>query len=318
MARGDQLTRILNVYFSVQTQPGLTAPELAKRCKVSERQCYRDLRVLQDAGIPIYNDRGYRVIDGFKLKNISLSLDEALTLLYGLKLLERQKEFFPITSNLKNKILALLPKKLGNEIEEINQRMDVAVGHTADYSGKEELFSKLNTALRNGERVNMEYYSFNSDELSKRVIEPYHLVYHDGFWYLIAFCHRREEVRLFRLDRIKSFELTGEHFNIPYDFDFNDYMGSAWKMERGEEFVFKVRFTGSAVRYVQETIFHPTQQVRENPDGSLLFIAKACGINSVTRWILPFGGEAEAIEPKELRDKVAEAFLSGTKIYENK
>jgi predicted DNA-binding transcriptional regulator YafY len=92
-------------------------------------------------------------------------------------------------------------------------------------------------------------------------------------------------------------------------------MGAAWQMERGEEFSFKVRFFSRAARFVRETNFHPSQEIIEEPGGTIVFIAKACGHRSVLRWVLSFGDEAEVLEPPELRAMMAKTMAAGLERY---
>jgi len=119
----------------IQNHPGLTAEELASVCGIGTRQFFRDLQVLDYAGLPIHCENGYRFMTDVLLQNISFSLDEALSLLYGLKLMDRQKALFSI-KRVKEKLLALLPPRLRNGVENIDPRVDVAQGPAAD------LFSK--------------------------------------------------------------------------------------------------------------------------------------------------------------------------------
>lgn len=302
--------------LTIQTYPGLTAEELAKRCGVGQRQCFRDLSALQASGVPIYHDQGYRVLENLVLKNVSLSLEEALSLIYGLKLVERQRGVFnAVHSGLKEKLTALLPSKLRAEIEEFQRQIEIAVQPAVDYEGKEAVFKKINEGIRLERSLEMDYFSFSRNEMTKRRVNPYQLIYKDGFWYLAAFCHERQEVRLFRVDRIHNLSLTQEEFNLPAGFNFETYLGAAWGMERGAEFGFQVRFWGEAARYVRETLFHPSQQVVGEGAGVVLFTAKACGLKSVARWVLSFGGEAEVIEPKELRELAQEELRKGLERY---
>lgn len=310
MAKNDRLVRLLNMILVIQTYPGKSTKELSRICGVSERQCFRDLRVLQDSGIPIYHDQGYRVMERFRLKDISFTLDEALALLYGVKLAERQRGLFRVPANLKHKLLSLLPKNLGDEIENIHERLEVSHGQTADYEAKGELFRAINQAIKNNRILRMKYYSFARDELTFREVEPYQLVFSEGFWYLVAYCHQREAVRLFRVDRIEYLEETGAVFELPSGFNYEDYMGSAWGMERGEEFGFSVRFYGDAARFVRETKFHPSQEIIEEDGRTIIFTAKACGLKAITRWLLSFGGEAEVLEPEELKASVRRQAMS--------
>jgi predicted DNA-binding transcriptional regulator YafY len=302
----------------IEAKPGLSAEELAIICEISTRSCFRDLQVLCCAGVPIYYDNGYRLLEKSQLKKVSLSLEEALALIYGIKLLEKQRGPIRAGAEVKEKLLELLPNQLRHEIEDYQKQVDVSVNTTVDYSETGGVFKRLNEAIRQQQNLEMEYYSFASSELKTRIIDPYQIVYRDGFWYLVAFCHLRNEIRLFRVDRIRKLEFKGGHFIKPVDFDLESYLGSAWQMERGEEYTFRVRFWGDAVRYLQETRFHPSQEIQEMPDGSLVFTAKACGLKSVTRWVLQFGGEALVLEPIELRQQVVKELQRAIQKYEEK
>lgn len=310
MAKKDRIIRLLNMLLQIQMEPGLTALELARNCGIGERQCFRDLRTLQDAGVPVFYDQGYRIIERFRLRDVWFTLEEALALIYGLKLAERQRGLLKIPAGLRLKLLALLPKTLGEEIENIRLRLDVSTGTGGDYSDKQPIFRLLNQAIKSNRMLRMEYYSFSRDALTTREIEPYHLVFSEGFWYLVAFCHLRGEIRLFRVDRIRNLEETGKSFALPADFSYEKYMGAAWGMERGEEFTFKIRFSGDGARYVRETRFHQSQRITEEDDGTVIFTARACGLKAVTRWALSFGREAEVLEPEALRARVAEELSS--------
>ena len=305
MPKGERLPRLLKLIGTIQNHPGLTAEELAAECGVSLRQMFRDLRALDYGGVPIYNDNGYRLAGNFLLQDISFSLDEALSLLYGLKLIERQKALFPI-QRIKERLLALLPKGLRDGIEGLEPRVDVAQGPAADYSEKAGLFRLVNQAIRESRAVEIEYYCFGRDETNVRVVDPYHLVFKDGFWYLVGFCHWRGDERLFRIDRIKRIHLLMQHFTPPADIHRKPHWSTAWGMEMGKEYLFKVRFWGDSARFVRETQFHPDQVIEDGPEDTVVFTAKAYGLKSVCRWGLSFGGEAEVLEPRPLRDMVSE------------
>ena len=221
-----------------------------------------------------------------------------------LEVLEGHQGLWQVGNDVKEKLLELLPKTFREEIEDFQKRVAISQNSAIDYGEMGELFKKLNTAIRNGRQMLMEYNSFSSNELTCRTVDPYQLIFQDGFWYLVAFCHRREAVRLFRVDRIVSLKVDVGQFEVPGDFNIQEYMGSAWQMERGHEFIFKVRFRGEAARFIEETQFHSTQTVIKETDNTVLFSAKACGLNSIARWVLGFGSAAEVLEPIELQELV--------------
>lgn len=315
MAQNDRAIRLIRMILFIEAHPGLTVEKLAKHSGISIRHCYRDLQALCYAGVPLYCDDGYRLLEKSGLKKLALTLEEALALIYGMKLMEKQRGPIRAGTELKGKLFDLLPNQLRNEIEDLQKQVEVSANTSVDYSESGGLFKRINEAIRQQRCLDMEYYSFTSGELKTRIVDPYQIVYQDGFWYLVAFCHLRNEVRLFRVDRIRKLELMVGNFVKPSGFDLESYLGSAWQMERGEEYSFQVQLWGNAARYARETRFHPSQEIREMPDGSLLLTAKACGLKSVTRWVLQFGGEAEVIEPVKLREVVVGELRLAIKKY---
>lgn len=311
---GGKVIRLIQMILLINAHPGLSAQELAKRSGISVRTCFRDIQALCYAGVPIFCDNGYRLVEKSQLQKVSLTLEEALALIYGIKLLEKQKGFLHSGVLVKEKLLELLPVQLRHEVEDMQKQIAVSAEATVDYSGKDALFKKINTAMRTSRCLNMDYYSFSSNKVTNRTVAPYQMVFRDGFWYLVGDCHLRGEIRLFRVDRIQSLAICEEEFLRPEGFDLDSYLGSAWQMERGREYVFTIRFTGDAARYVRETQFHPSQQLRPE-HGAVLFSARACGLKSVTRWILQFGGEAEVLEPEELRDSVRQQLQKALQNY---
>jgi predicted DNA-binding transcriptional regulator YafY len=265
VAKGDNLIRLVKMVLLIDAHPGLSAKELARKNAVSERQIFRDIRALCYGGVPLYSDNGYRLLSKSGLEKVSLTLEEALALIYGLKLLEKQPVFLHSGNEARQKLLDLLPIQLRQEVQDIQKQLTVANEPTVDYSGKDDLFKKINSAIRNGQCVDMGYYSFSRDQFSQRKIDPYRIVFREGFWYLVAYCHLRSEIRLFRVDRIQELKSTAEYFDKPRDFDLEGYLGAAWQMERGREFTFTIRFKGEAARYVQETRFHPSQALTPDP-----------------------------------------------------
>jgi hypothetical protein len=95
----------------------------------------------------------------------------------------------------------------------------------------------------------------------------------------------------------------------------NGYRLAGRFLLQGPEYQFQVRFWGDSARFVRETQFHPSQKVLEEAGDAVLFTAQACGLRPVARWVLSFGGEAEVLEPVELREMVAEAFRAGAGRY---
>ncbi len=317
MVPESRVARLYKMAIHIMRNPGSRVAELARLCNVSERQIYRDKKTLEAAGFPIYYDGGYRMAEWrLILKSLVFTMEEAMALIYSLKVLEQQKEVFRAPKQLQEKILSILPPSFRNTVEDVSQQVEVTVTPAADYTDKGPFFKIINKAIQNRIFLRVRYYSFHKDKVDERLLAPLQLVFQDGFWYMVAFCQRNNEPRLFRVDRISDMEKTLQRFTALEEYSFDEYMGAAWHMERGEEFSFKVRFYAQTARYIQETNFHHSQEIVEESEGSILFKARACSYSSILRWVLPFGEEAEVLEPEELRKMVRRALQKSLKRYE--
>lgn len=122
--------------------------------------------------------------------------------------------------------------------------------------------------------------------------------------YIIGFCHLRNEVRTFVVDRIKLLKLTDEKFVLPNGFDLNEYTKHCFKVMQDELYTVKVHITPAWARYIGEKIWHESQRSRKLSDGSLELIFQVAGLDEIKQWIMSLGPEAYVKEPKKLKDMV--------------
>ena len=109
-----------------------------------------------------------------------------------------------------------------------NQRT-VGLGITASAGGHEvsQRIAKIDTAIYRRKRVEFEYHTMATDETATRRVDPYHLLFEGGQFYLVGYSHEREALRVFRLDRMRgkvAYATKAEHdFQRPEDFDPRGY-----------------------------------------------------------------------------------------------
>jgi predicted DNA-binding transcriptional regulator YafY len=132
-------------------------------------------------------------------------------------------------------------------------------------------FRVVARAVHAGRQVELVYWTASRGEVSKRVVDPYHLLAAEGTWYLIGYCHLREAVRMFATSRIRSVRETGERVERPADFRIADYLEASFRVVRGDGRPRRVRlrFAPSAARYVGEKVWHPSQRLRPRADGGV-------------------------------------------------
>lgn len=159
-------------------------------------------------------------------------------------------------------------------------------------------------AIEKEYRLKIEYLSFNSDELTCRVIDPYILEIREGCYHLIGFCHLREEVRDFRISRIRSMEMMNETFEKPEKF-YEQYSQNRFeKMTSDEEITLKIIFEDETARYIKEYEDNKADKITDIGENKILFEKKTTYTPDILQWVLRFGGDAEVIEPEALRFEV--------------
>ncbi len=216
-------TRVLTVLELLQSRAKMSGPELAERLEVDTRTVRRYITMLQDLGIPVEAERGrygsYRLRPGFKLPPLMFTDDEALALSLGL--LAARKIGLggaaPAVEGALAKIERVLPLTLRERVQGLQETLvfDMA---TSNNPPRSEIVGTLSTAAQQERVVQLYYRSFVGD-LTERAFDPYGLVYRSGFWYTAGYCHLRDDLRTFRLDRIQDVELCDETFTRPPDFD---------------------------------------------------------------------------------------------------
>jgi predicted DNA-binding transcriptional regulator YafY len=139
---------------------------------------------------------------------------------------------------------------------------------------------------------------------TRRRVAPYKIWFFDGTFYLIGNCGLREDIRIFAMDRIKNLELTHESFEMPEDFNVDEFMKSSFGVFHGEPVRVRVWFAADIAEYIREKIWHESQNIESLSDGAIIFEAEVAGIAEIKFWILKWGAKARVIEPESLREAI--------------
>ena len=162
----------------------------------------------------------------------------------------------------------------------------------------------------------MIYYSAVNNEYSEREFDPYILHFSRSNPYATGFCHLKQAIRWFRIDRIQSLDLLAKTFKIDPTFDAKKHFEMAFQHEIGGiPHQISVWFDTATAPFIRERRWHPTQQIEEYSDGALTLHFVAGGLNEVKRWILFYGKGAKAIASPELVEMVKEEIQQMNSIY---
>ncbi len=319
MPRSGQSTRqwkILQMLLS--SKYGKTAAELEAEIDCKQRTLYRDLEALQEAGFPVtnYNMDGkktWALLENAKQIPIPFSLTELMALYFSHDMLKNLHDtvFYDSLESLFQKIKTTLPKHSLEFLDSVQHALQVSPKHSKDYGKFRQTIDILNEAAISHISVEMVYFTMHSRKQNRRKVDPYTIWYFNGTFYLFGYCHMREEVRVFVLDRIRSLRLTEDVFTVPEDFSLADQLKSSFGVFKGTPEKIKIHFDSVVAGYIEEKVWHESQETLVQKDGSIIFEAEIAVTEDFKSWILSWGSKATVIEPRSLKEEMlAEAKIT--------
>ncbi|MBU0480605.1 MAG: WYL domain-containing protein [Proteobacteria bacterium] len=283
---------------------------MAARYEVSPKSIGRDIDYLKhQMDAPIEYDQqkhGYFYTEEtYKLPAISISESDLFAICVARKAL-KQHENTPVYRKLVSvfrKIEQSLPDKVSVEPSWVDDRMSVLQERGTDIDPA--TWDKVAEALHHNRRLRLSYLKPGDTAEEEREIDPYHVVNFQGEWYVAGFCHRRRDIRIFALSRIKAAETLKAHFTIPDDFSFARFAGHHFGIFRGEkDHRVEIHFAQKHTPYVLEREWHPEQSITHADDGSVTLSFTSNHLFEVKRWILSWGSGVRVLAPPELVDAV--------------
>jgi len=151
--------------------------------------------------------------------------------------------------------------------------------------------------LRSSQQVKIQYKTPARGFVTRK-LDPYHGVRFKGDWYIVGKCYLRGEIRTFSLSRILTAKKAGENFQIPVDFDFKKLSGSHFGVHwSDDEIRVKIRFSKRVADYVRERKWHPSQEIVEYEDDTIILSLTVNHLLELKRWVLSWGDDAQVLEP---------------------
>ncbi|WP_066502006.1 helix-turn-helix transcriptional regulator [Abyssisolibacter fermentans] len=213
-----KLERLSGIIYALRENKKMTAKELAEVFEVSERTIYRDIDALSQLKVPIVSfegfEGGYKIDESYFIPSLNLEQNEILYLLICLRAGEvlRVPNMKGSFESLKYKLLNILDDDMKQRFKKLLSRIMLEMNRIVPSNYCENLFYKLIESFIDYKDLVIIYYSPKSDEYIKRRVTPYFLSFDSGGWYLDGYCHIREAMRCFRLDRIKDIEVSHEDY----------------------------------------------------------------------------------------------------------
>jgi predicted DNA-binding transcriptional regulator YafY len=299
-----KLEKLVQLDRLLRSSRRYTADGLAEKLEVGKRTIHNYLDALRDKGAPLENHRGqgYFYSDPSWRLKLPLTEGELFVLALGTQMLKSYAGS-AYEQDLKSAISRLadrLPEVAWVDLQQLAEQ-NVVLRASASIELDPVIWRDLELACQQQRRVSMVYYSPQRLEESARDFEPYILHFNRNNPYVTGFCCVRQEVRDFRVDRIRSLVALKEKFEVRADFDRQEHFGRAFQYQTGQELSsIAIWFDVKTAPYIRERRWHPTQVIEELADGDLVLRFEAPGLEEVKRWVMFYGRGAVVREPPEL------------------
>jgi predicted DNA-binding transcriptional regulator YafY len=299
----NRTDRLLAIVLELQAKGWLRAEDLAATFEVSKRTVYRDMQALAESGVPVISSpgQGYSLMEGYFLPPLSFTQEEALMLLLGGDFMAQtfDAEYQRAARAATSKIAAVLNEEQREALKSLENAMRF-VASTFDFTLNPEMLQRIRRAVIQSRTVRFEYHARHTEDVggekTLREADPYAILHWDRYWYLIAYCHLRKAVRIFRLDRIDQLEVLNRTFQRPPDFKITNRLD-------GFDMRVRILFDPSVERWIREDGDFYALDYQHTPDG-LLVTYRVRREDDVFRWLMGYAAYARVIEPDSLRERI--------------
>jgi predicted DNA-binding transcriptional regulator YafY len=324
----NRTDRLLAIILELQGKGRQRAEDLAETFETSKRTIYRDIQALGEAGVPIVSipGLGYSLMKGYFLPPLSFTTDEATMLILGSDLMAQSfdAQYRSAALAASRKIEGVLPEKLREEVCYLQESIRFVTTDAMEHPTETEKLLQLRRAVLQRSTIRFRYFTRHPSSTaeaegdpgdstdhhtspvstapaqSTREADPYGLVHFLNAWHIIAYCHLRQDIRNFRLDRIDDLVLLPKTFQRPANFK----MGESQSGQRRRMLV-RVLFDNEVARWVRESRFYYITS-EEETSGGLLVTLKPHQESEVLQWLLSWGSHVRVLEPETLRQRITE------------
>ena len=297
-------SRLITLILLLQRRPNQKAADLAGALGVSVRSLHRYIATLDEMGIPVYTERGpyggFSLVRGYKMPPLVFTPEEAVALYLGTGLV--CEVWGPLYEEAARaalvKLESVLPVEQQDEAAWARQALVVTAMSRARPEPLAPYLATLRQALRSQRTVRMRYQARGESDPSPRDFDPYVLVHGWGWWYTVGYCHRRNALRQFRVDRIQDLVLLDATFERPADFDARAWFAAEQRAQPGIEAL--VRFLPEAAHVARHNHAY-WQALEEQLDGSVLVTLATPDLEWAASTVLAYGPQVVVEAPEALR-----------------
>lgn len=303
----NKTDRMLAIVLELQQRKVVRAEDLASIFETSVRTIYRDIQALSESGVPVMGapGQGYSLMEGYFLPPVMFTVEEAVTLLIGTDFVEQRfdPEYGLKARTSSKKIESILPEPVRADASRVRKTMRLlSPGNRVSLGEEKDCVEIVRRAILQERKVEFNYVKkmpdSNGNRKSFRSAAPYGLAFLQGAWTLIAWCDLRQGIRHFRLSRMKELKVLEERFEMPPNFDLEDYRPSDDRNLR-----VRVLANPDIADRVKESDNYYMETLEECEDG-LLVSFRVRQLEEILQWVLGWGSNVVVLEPESFRDRI--------------
>jgi predicted DNA-binding transcriptional regulator YafY len=301
----EKFIRLLEVYLLIANQKFPSVGDLRRKFGVAGRTVYRYLETVNLVE-PLEYDaerKGYRFTGGDPRKRIVLSGNERVMLFAaGEAVSHLGTTFRDGFQEVAERIFGLG----GRKTREAPKTVIVKAADSDTGSEGERFLQSLSQCVAEHRSIDLTYRAQNTKSVTERTVDPYGLVFHEGLWFLIAFCHLRKRIRTFAVDRIIDVKERNLLFESAEGFDLQEYLASSWGVVDDKVVHVTMCFDREIADYIlRKKKWHPSERRTVCPDGSVELSFRVSGIVEIKRWIYSWLPHVTVVKPLWLKRQIA-------------
>lgn len=305
MNRIDRLSAIL---IMLQSSSVVKTRQIADRFNISLRTVYRDIRALEEAGVPIAADSGhYSLVDGFKLPPLMFTQQEAFAFLAAEKLVDQFTDY-GFRESYKtgiDKIRAVMRIAQKDTIENINNKIGTLNFRSEPLDGKQNMLQELMKGISDRKKVIITYLSYEKQETSDREIDPIGMFFSKSNWYLIAFCNTRKDYRTFRISRMRKIVQTEKDFEDRHP-PLDSFLKNLNRSNNLHEIAIEV--SKENLSLIDDSKYYQGLIEEKEDEQSVILSFSTFSLDRFARWYLSYVDIARILYPAELDAKAKTIF----------
>ncbi|GAB3925520.1 helix-turn-helix transcriptional regulator [Mucilaginibacter myungsuensis] len=306
----NRIDRISAILIQLQSRRIVKASDIAERFDISLRTVYRDVKTLEEAGVPIIGEAGvgYSIMDGYRLPPVMFTKEEATAFLTAEKFIEKLTDS-DTTSQYRSamyKVKAVLRSADKNLLEDMDGNITVMKPRRSDPEQEERnALQPILNGIANKNVLGIDYFAMHSQTHSTRHVEPVGVFFSEGNWHLIAFCRLRNDYRDFRTDRIKMIYNTGIEFDQQHP-TLKEYLKQVAHEQKLNTVIMNV--DKKAISYIDSQKYYNGYVSQEDMGDTVQMTFLTLSIEGFARWYMMFGDYARIIGPQHLKDRIRQLY----------